>query len=117
MEASKFQRADDLINTAMAQGVILEDALREAEIGYLLGSKLQAEGKNDAAIEQWKKMLVCAILLGDDEGTSLGLNRLGICYFNKGYFTKSSFYHSRLKEVSKQNTYISCISCYNVGLS
>ena len=106
-----------MINAAMAQGMTLEDALRESEIGYLLGCKFKEEDKNDKAIEQWKKVLVSAIMVGDDEGTALALNRLGICYYSKGYFTKSSFYHQRLKEVSKQNTYISAISAYNFGLS
>lgn len=112
---SGFAKANlkDMTMRATA-GVQSGDVQKEAHMAYCLGSLNEQKGSYKEAGKFYKRFFFCARMLDDPIGAALGLNRLGVIYFNQQKYLKSLQFHQKHCEFTDiENKFA---AYYNIGL-
>ena len=112
---SGFAKANlkDMTMRATA-GVQTGDVQKEAHMAYCLGALNEQKGSYKEAGKFYKRFFFCARMLDDPIGAALGLNRLGVIYFNLKKYEKSLQFHQKHGEFTDIDNKFAAF--YNVGL-
>lgn len=112
---SGFARANlkDMTMRATA-GVQSGDVQKEAHMAYCLGALNEQKGSYKEAGKFYKRFFFCARMLDDPIGAALGLNRLGVIYFNQHKYQKSLQFHQKHCEFTDIDNKFAAF--YNIGL-
>ena len=93
-------------------GVPPGDLEREAKTSLALGDRLMSLKKLKRAAKAFRKLYFASEMSQDKDGMAIGLNRLGVIYYNRGFFKTSRKMHEMHRELCEEEF----IPRYNLGI-
>lgn len=93
-------------------GILPGDVIREAKLALAIGDKYEEQKRALSAAKFYRKMYFASELAESESDMCLALNRLGVVYYNKGWFKKSRRLHKMHLNLSQEDF----IPSYNMGI-
>lgn len=93
-------------------GIIPGDVIREAKMALAIGDKYEEQRKALTAAKFYRKMYFASEMADSSHDMCLALNRLGVVYYNKGWFKKAKKLHKMHLNLSANDF----IPAYNMGI-
>mmetsp|Transcript_20124 Transcript_20124/g.17243 ORF Transcript_20124/g.17243 Transcript_20124/m.17243 type:complete len:131 (+) Transcript_20124:1091-1483(+) len=91
------------------------DVQKEAHLTFYLGMVHESKKEFKLAIRSYRRFLSCAQNMEDKIGVALGMNRIGVNYFNLNRFEKALEFHLKNVELSDREN--SFAAFYNLGIN